>query len=427
VKPISVALKGKGALLLSQRTAGIARSYGLSSAKMDLALQKFVAVLHHFRCSATFPVVSVVLGRNAQVIKRYQEKGMEFALHGYRHIDHCTLSREEQLAEMAAALHLFNRIGITAKGFRGPYLHANDDTLMILQEQGLAYDSSLALSWEVLQDCETEAYRRALDFYGALPASDYPSLPSLEGNLVRIPYSLPDDEALVHRLSPRNTEQMSEAWLAILCLSHERGEMFTLGLHPERIALCQESLVTILSQARQLVPAVWIARLDEIADWWKARNEAKVKVLDVSEGIHRITVAGPVGTTVLARGIQVEAPTAPWTDGYDLVERAPFTVRSASRPFIGLAPTVDPKLSRFVQQQGYIVETSTRSQDYGCYLDQTDFSVEDHRAVLTEIENTASALVRLARWPDGARSALAITGDIDALTFWDYGLRLLGQ
>jgi hypothetical protein len=32
----------------------------------------------------------------------------------------------------------------------------------------------------------------------------------------------------------------------------------------------------------------------------------------------------------------------------------------------------------------------------------------------------------LGLWPAGARSALAVTGDIDALTLWDFGLRLLG-
>jgi hypothetical protein len=31
--------------------------------------------------------------------------------------------------------------------------------------------------------------------------------------------------------------------------------------------------------------------------------------------------------------------------------------------------------------------------------------------------------VWLGRWLNGARSALAITGDIDALTLWDCGLR----
>jgi hypothetical protein len=32
----------------------------------------------------------------------------------------------------------------------------------------------------------------------------------------------------------------------------------------------------------------------------------------------------------------------------------------------------------------------------------------------------------LGRWPHNTGSALAITGDIDALTLWDYGLRYLG-
>jgi hypothetical protein len=30
----------------------------------------------------------------------------------------------------------------------------------------------------------------------------------------------------------------------------------------------------------------------------------------------------------------------------------------------------------------------------------------------------------ISRYPDGAQSTLAVTGDIDAFALWDYGLRL---
>jgi hypothetical protein len=36
-------------------------------------------------------------------------------------------------------------------------------------------------------------------------------------------------------------------------------------------------------------------------------------------------------------------------------------------------------------------------------------------------------LVRLARWPNGARAALSVTGDVDALTIRDYTRRLNGR
>ncbi len=427
MNPIAVALKGKGPHLFSRRVASIVRTYGHSAGRMERALQQFTAVLGQFGCSATFPVVSVVLGRNARVIQRYQDQGMEFAIHGYRHIDHHTLSREEQLEDVTSALLMFNRLGVTARGFRGPYLHANADTLLALQQAGLMYDSSLSLSWEVLQNRATPAYKHALDFYGALSADEYPSLPSFEGELVRIPYSLPDDEALVHRVSPGTAKQMRESWLAILCRSYDLGELFVLGLHPERIAHSEGPLVAVLSQACQLSPAVWIARLDEVTAWWKARTEAAVEIVDVAQGRFEVTVAGPEGTTILTRGLEVEAQAAPWSDGYQRVDGTAVTVRSPVRPFIGLSPQADPKLSSFVQQQGYISETSEQAQNYECYLNQTHFAAEDQRPLLARIENTVRTIVRLGRWPAGARSAMAISGDIDALTIWDYGLRPFGR
>jgi peptidoglycan/xylan/chitin deacetylase (PgdA/CDA1 family) len=427
MNPISVALKGKGLFKLAWRTVSIFKGYGVTSRRMNQALKQFTGILNRFGCSATFPITAVALGRNPQVIKKYQEQGIEFAIHGYRHVDHCQLSQGEQLAQLALAKQLFDSAGIQPQGFRSPYLHANPDTLVALQHQHLAYDSSQGLSWEVLDGRETPAYRHVLSFYGALSANDYPSLPSLKDNLVCIPYNLPDDEALVHRLSLETTDQMNALWLAALRRSYELGELFTLGLHPERIFICQEPLMAVLSEAYQLDPAVWIARLDEIADWWRARNEAEVEITDTADGRLRVTVTGPNGTAVLARGVQVDAPTLPWADSYQQVQATTFTVHAPLRPCIGLAPTASPELSSFVRQQGYIVEISEQGHRYAYYLDRTDFTAEDQRPLLAQIEGTSRPLVRLGRWPNGARSALAITGDIDALTLWDYSLRFLGR
>jgi peptidoglycan/xylan/chitin deacetylase (PgdA/CDA1 family) len=427
VNPIATALKGKGPLKFVRRAVSIVKSYGITLGKMDRALNQFTAILSRFGCGATFPITSVALGRNPQVITKYWEQGIEFAIHGYRHIDHCQLSQREQLVQLALARQLFDGVGIQAQGFRGPYLHANPDTLLALEHQRLTYDSSQGLSWDVLDGRETSAYRHVLGFYGALRASDYPSLPTLEGNLVRIPYSLPDDEALVHRLSLETTDRMNALWLSVLRRSYELGELFTLGLHPERIFICQEPLMAVLSEARQLNPPVWIARLDEIAAWWRARSEAEVEIMDGADDKLQVTATGPSGTTVLARGVELDAPTQPWADDYQQVLATTFTVHAPLRPCIALSPTTSPELSIFVRQQGYIVEISEQDHRYAYYLDQTDFTAEDQRPLLAQIERTGRPLVRLGRWPNGARSALAITGDIDALTLWDYGLRFLGR
>jgi hypothetical protein len=104
-----------------------------------------------------------------------------------------------------------------------------------------------------------------------------------------------------------------------------------------------------------------------------------------------------------------------------------FSLRAPCRPFVGLSPATSPRLTDFLWQQGYIVEVSMESGRYACYFDQVEFVAGQERRLLAQIEEVGRSLVRLGRWPNGARSALAITGDIDALTLWDYGLRLLGR
>ena len=427
MNPIAIAINGKGYFNFLRRGMRIARRYGLAAGKMDRALGQLAAVLCRFGCSASLPVTSVALERNPEVIRKYQDRGIEFALHGYYHVDYSQLSEIDQQTQLRLARRVFEQAGIPVHGFRGPYLHWNPGTLAALQQQGFAYDSSQGLAWDVLDDCETPAYEHVLGFYGALPASDYPSLPSLEGSLVRMPYSLPDDEALVERLALKTSAEMNNPWLSVLRRTYELGELFTLGLHPERADLCQGPLTAVLAEARSCTPAVWIARLDEIAAWWRTRTEAVVDVTDVSDSRLRITVTGPRGTTVLARFVEVDAPTTSWGDGYCQVDGKTFTLAASLRPFVGLSPATSIKVADFLRQQGYIVEINEESHRYTCYVHQTEFAAEHKRPLLAEIEKSEYPLVRLGRWPDGARSALSITGDIDALTLWDYGLRLFGR
>ncbi len=425
--PIAVAIRGKGFSNFLRRSVKIARHYGPTPGKMSRALDQFTELLHRFACPATFPVTSVTLRRHPQWIQPYVAEGFEFAIHGYRHVDHAQLSLAEQLSDLARARKLFEDLGIKARGFRGPYLHANADTLTAVRRQNLAYDSSQGLAWDVLDGHEGPAYRDGLKFYGALSAETYPSLPLLKDGLVRIPYSLPDDEALIERLPFELPPQMNVPWLAILNRTHALGELFVLGLHPERIAACLAPLEAVLIEARQRMPVVWIARLDEIADWWRARAATEIEVIRTGEDQLHLAVNGPPGTTALMRDVRVDAPATPWADGYRQVTELSFTIRTKNRPFIGLSPASPPALVDFLRQQGYIVQISDKPHRYSYYLDRTAFTPEEQRPLLAEIEGTAKPLVRLGRWPNGARSALAVTGDIDALTLWDYGLRFVGR
>lgn len=430
--PVQVAVSAKGMRALVSRVGMIGRRYGPTPAKMDRALALFARILKQFDCNATFPTTAVAVKRHPEIWKKYQDQGIEFAVHGYTHVDYAQLTSEEQLEHLRRAQEVFQTAGIAATGFRSPYLRREAHLNAAVQKAGYAYVSNQPVMWDVvdtgnLDPLSREHYERASAFYDAWPANERPVVPSRSGSLVEIPVSLPDDEILLDRLHGQESGLVAESWQRILSQTHQRGDLFTIQLHPERIALCAQDLVAVLSQARKLTPPVWLARLDQIANWWQARARAAVNIRELGSDQFQIEVTGPQGTLTLARGVQVHAPTVPWADRYCQVQATSFTIHAPCRPCIGVSPTTHPRLVDFVRQQGYIVETSAESGRFACYLDRREFPPEQELALLTLFEKNELPLVRLGRWPEGAHSALAITGDIDALTLWDYSLRFLGR
>jgi hypothetical protein len=182
-----------------------------------------------------------------------------------------------------------------------------------------------------------------------------------------------------------------------------------------------------LRAARQLQPAVWFARLDTISHWWLARSSARVNVHSESDGVYRIDVSGPEGVTLLARHLEVIGNSRFWDGVYCQIHGSQAAVRSEARPVIGVSEQTSLYLSAFLRQQGFIVESAVERSTYSIWIDRPQFGQADEKSLLEEIEESKAPLVRLGRWPDGARSALCITGDIDALTIWDYYLRFIGK
>jgi hypothetical protein len=43
------------------------------------------------------------------------------------------------------------------------------------------------------------------------------------------------------------------------------------------------------------------------------------------------------------------------------------------------------------------------------------------------IEEAQGPLVKFGAWPDGSKSALCLSGDLDALSLFDYTARLVGR
>lgn len=429
--PIAVALKAKGPIHVLRRVRSITKRYGLSTNLMDQALQQFSEVLQKFSCGATFPITAVTLKRHEDIISKYLSHNIEFAVHGYTHVDYSQLSKEVQLDHIKHAREVFINAGIKPVGFRSPYLSRDNHLLSALDEYGFFYVSNQPFVWDVLDNSGNDSsandgYNRALSFYDPWQASERLSLPRFENHLLEIPVSLPDDEILIERLDGEK-DIVREAWQNILNQSYQRGELFTLQLHPERISLCTEGLTSVLAKARELSPSVWCARLDEISKWWKARAGATVDISEADNGSYHCNIVGPGETTILIRGVEIDAPSSYWANNYREVNATQFTFKSSLHPSIGISPSTSPDLVNFLQQQGYLVETSSNKEKYSYYFNQTDFDVSQEKTTIDQIEGSKFPLIKLGRWPNGAQSALAITGDIDALTLWDYGLRVLGK
>lgn len=427
MNPISVATKGKGINKMLERIAKIFRQYGYNSKKMQKRLDEFVATLREFNSGATFPITGAALARNPGVIEKYQSTNIEFALHGFYHIDHSGDSLDHFETQLSDAQEIFKSRGINCSGFRFPYLRFSQEALSSVKKAHFSYDGSQAVYWDVVSDHATPAYQRALEFYNAKSSQDYLCIPWLENGFVHIPYCLPDDESLIERLNFDHPEQLNQTWLKILEQTYITEELFTLGLHPERIFDCVDPLKATLRKARELSPGVWIARLDEISKWWAERIQTKITITEGSQNNYTLNINGPEGITILAKNIETSSNFNKWHGNTLISNSQSIKIYSTKRPFIGIPTSASTDLTSFLIQLGFLYENSDAKDDYGIFISNEFFQEYPRRRLLNLIHNSNAPLVRLGRWPYGNKSALNITGDIDALTLKDYFFRFLGK
>jgi peptidoglycan/xylan/chitin deacetylase (PgdA/CDA1 family) len=424
-------IRSKGMVQLRQRALSIAKRYGLTPGRMVQAIEQLVRTLERYGCRATLPVTAVTLARHPGPLRWLQSRGIELAVHGWLHVDLERCPVKQQCEHLARALQIFDRYGISARGFRSPYLRRSSTLAQAAEAMELRYLSNQPILWETVDASQHAAervshYRHAVRYYAPWSSRERLSLPFATGKVIEIPVSLPDDEMLVERLGA-NRVHIAEAWSGILQQTYARGELFTLLLHPERTPACIAALDQVLSQARDLTPPVWIARLDEVADWWQQKEALRVAIADESDHAYRVLVRGDGKTGVLVRSATVLGASAGWLDGYQIVPAQHFGLQCGCRPAIGVSERTDRALVDFLERQGYAVEARTDGREYGIYFDRPVFDSREEKSLVDEIETSQSPLVRINRWPGGARSALAITGDIDALTLWDYAMRLVGN
>jgi hypothetical protein len=424
LKPLILAIRAKGPVDVSKRAVAIASRYGVGSSRMLGHLETLFRIVDEQGARATLPVTASAASRHPDLVKNLGDRGIEFAIHGYDHVDHRALSEEEQIDAFRRGREALQHAGVATSGFRAPYLRWSAATLSAVSKSGFDYDSSQAFHWSVPGLKMNEGYGRVLEFCSSLPAGPRAMRPWMEDGVLRIPYSLPDDEALVDRMKITDPDEIAACWLAMWEKAHERGDLFTLGIHPERIGICARGVETVLAGARSTADPVWVATLDEIAAWWRRRASSALTVTREDDGLVSIELlSAPDEAALIGRDLGF-AGSPNWPDGFFTAASHRLSVESRVRPIVGIHPASPASLLEFVREEGFAAEILDSDQDVSVYLRRDTFSASEGQSVLDEILASRMPLVRLSRWPDGARSALAISGDVDAFTLWDYLSRM---
>lgn len=354
--------------------------------------------------------------------------GVELAVHGYDHVDFRGLSRDETSNQFSRAATAFQSAGIRTDGFRCPYLGCTDDVLEVARKAGYAYSSNSAILWDVFERDRkpTAVFDQLCSFYRPSSSGRTASVPRITGGLVEIPASIPDDLQLCDGLG-YSSGAVARTWLQILAHTHARGELFNLVFHPEALGQCREAIERVVQEASRLTPAVWVAPLRDIAKWWIAKSGFSVQTTARGD-VFDIAIQSDAEATLLLRGLVASPPGRPWMDGYSVVDGGTrvLSVSSTVRPFVGVAPNIPTETADFLTEQGYILEAGDDGSRCGVYLDAALLRrLTNEVQLVRHIESSNAPLVRFWRWPREARSALAVTGDLDALSLMDYAVRVV--
>ncbi len=412
---------------IARRATALAKRYGVTAPKAERRILACVRHLAGHDCHPTFPIPGSIVDKYGDFSRTLQSMGVELAIHGYEHVDFRSLSADEAANQFVKAGAVFRQQRIRAHGYRCPYLSATEELPRVIPDGLVQYSSNDAIWWEGLPGCDggNAVFDTLRRMYRAESSEATVATPRLSDGLVEIPVSLPDDLQLSDglNLDPAGIQQV---WTAMLHQVHRRGELFVLLFHPESYDQCALAFENVLSEARRMRAGVWVTQLRDVSRWWREKAAFAVELSPGRSSGLRMRFHCSDRATVLVR--HLNAPnTEPWADAYRVLNGRTLDLAGHVRPFVGLAPDVPERVIAFLEQQGYILERSA-ARACGVYLDANRVrQLENDVQLVEHIESSPAPLVRFWRWPDEYRSALCVSGDVDALTLMDYAARLFAS
>src|SRR5918911_795178 len=374
--------QSRGPRNMAARLLTIMARFGLGPRKSLAHLAVLLGITDRWAVRPTLPVTAVVARRHPQVMHWLAERGVELAAHGYVHNDYEALAREAQFEQVQRAHDELLRLGLHVQGWRCPYSRWNAHTLAAVRAAGFAYDATPTYAWPAyaqehiaLPPHAAADYARLCRLFGVRDAGRQSVLPTMVDGLVQIPMSIPQDEDMVDRVH-LNAASMSRVWR-------------------------------------------------------RERAAARVTVHADGDGRWHVAVRGP-SRLVTGRGAQL------------LRGSGVLTVTTPHKPVIGAGPAWPAPTLQRLHEAGYLCEDSAadgapatwaaptralrarrgRDPRYALDLDRALTADTPPDAVVRFVAERDADLVRIQPWPAGYRSCLSVTGDIDAVTLFDFALRM---
>jgi peptidoglycan-N-acetylglucosamine deacetylase len=144
VAVLTFALDGETPILAAgRRYAGHAMIMSHQAFEPRVAVPRLLRLLADYDLRATFFVPGLVAERWPRMVSEVAEAGHEIGHHSYSHRQPTSLSEAADRAEFERALAVYDQLGISPSGYRAPMWAAAYRTAELVQEYGLAYDSSL--------------------------------------------------------------------------------------------------------------------------------------------------------------------------------------------------------------------------------------------------------------------------------------------
>ncbi len=437
---VSFSIKTKGIHNFARRLWTVFTRFGFSEARTRRALHTIIDSLRKHNAAPTFFIPAVVLGRHPTLLAEIARSGTEIGIHGYVHNDYRSLNKSQQYKQTKQAISVFQRTQIPYQGFRNPYLGWTEESLQVFAELGFTYESNEAVLHDVidvnkLPPLLRRGYEKSLALFQAIPCNTYTLRPHFEGELLRIPTSIPDDEMLFDRLRITDAGEVGRIWSKVMQRVYELGGLYTLNLHPERGVPCKQALDNLLDYARNQPLPVWLACLKDVARWWRERRQFRLNITPLASDKWRVEVSCTPRATLLARHLVVkDEPATPWFGNDSCIKSHRFIVNAVKCPGIGLSAQTPQETVDFLHEQGYPTMRCSQqdAHAYALYLDMPEGlgttreeQLERRSALVQQIEQIEAPFLRFGCWPDGSCAALAISGDIDSVTVQDFFLRVL--